>query len=320
MVVEVAEVEVRSGPSKEFLPTLKLRRGDRVKVVQESTQQPGWIAIEPPAGSFSWINSKSVLRQTTTQIAAVIGDAPVAVRPGSSLSAKAPAVETVKVKPGTLVIVLDKEMVDDTGTWLPIQPAPKEVRYIPADAVKPAPTVAAAPPGTLPGALTFKALIDQGDQALAARQIDQAKALYQQAALRAGNDQERLFAGNRLASLGVSVAGHPQWTGGVPGTPAARSTGPTPAAPAPLSGALTSAPQWSEWGQLRQTAIQKDGQPMFVLENKKGKGVLYVVTAPGFSLRDYLNRTICLYGIINYQTDAYVRQPYMTATHVATLP
>src|SRR5207253_6389516 len=52
MTVTVSEVEVRSGPTKEYYPTGKLRYGDRVLVIRESKDQPGWLAIRPPHGSF----------------------------------------------------------------------------------------------------------------------------------------------------------------------------------------------------------------------------------------------------------------------------
>src|SRR5262249_12518944 len=63
-------------------------------------------------------------------------DTPVPVLAGSSETREEPTVEIGRLKRGTLVTILDKPYFppNGTGAWLPIQPAPSEVRYIPADA------------------------------------------------------------------------------------------------------------------------------------------------------------------------------------------
>src|SRR6266852_4056978 len=60
MTIVLKEVEVRSGPSKQLYATSKLAQGDTVTVLRECKDQPGWYEIEPPKGSFSWINGKHV--------------------------------------------------------------------------------------------------------------------------------------------------------------------------------------------------------------------------------------------------------------------
>ena len=96
MAIIVPEVEVRSGPTKEYFPTSKLRQGERVQVLRESKDQPGWLAIKPPPGSFSWINAKYV-KQVDQRTGYVEGDGgqAVPVLPGSSVINKAPNVESV---------------------------------------------------------------------------------------------------------------------------------------------------------------------------------------------------------------------------------
>ncbi len=78
--------------------------------------------------------------------------------------------------------------------------------------------------------------------------------------------------------------------------------------------------QWSVYGQLRRTAFQKEGQPMYVLENRQGQALLYVTARPGFTLNPYLGKTLSMYGPISYQSDDYMRRYYMTATSVYVLP
>ncbi len=59
----------------------------------------------------------------------------------------------------------------------------------------------------------------------------------------------------------------------------------------------------------------------YALEDRKsGAPLLYVTTSPGFSLQDYIGKTVALYGPVTYRSDETPRMYYMTASHVATLP
>ena len=324
MVINVAEVEVRSGPSKEYFPTTKLRGGQRVLVLRESSKQPGWLAIAPPPGSFSWINAKHVKQvNANTGYVDPQDGAPVPVLPGSSLINKAPNVEAVKLQPGHLVVILDKPYKSDSGTWLPIKPPPTEVRFIPADAVRA--QFAAQPfPGAAPAGNALTPLIRQADQAYVSGNLAQARQLYKQAADTTTDTQQKNYCLNRLASLGQG-----SWT---PPKGQVAATGINPAAATKTIGQTTSmtstpgnpalgqpkTPQWSVWGTLRRAAFTKDGQPMYVLENAQGQPLLYVSTQPGTSLSGYVGRTVSLYGTLTYRSDEYMRMYHMQASHVAT--
>lgn len=266
MVITLPEVEVRSGPTKEYYPTSKLRYGDRVLVLRESKDQPGWLAIKPPAGSFSWINAKAVKQvDARTGYVESEGNALVPVRPGSSLVNKAPDVESVKIPSGSIVTILDREVSADGNTWLPIQPPPTEVRFIPGDAVQ-------------------------------SRQL-------------ANNNTANINGPpvnpNRLTSLTQSP-----WS---PGQPAPGQT----ASFSANNAAQNYPAQWSQYGILRKAPFDKDGKPIYVLENRQGQRLLYVNCQPGMTLRDYVGRTVALYGPISYRSDDYLRAHLLTATHVA---
>jgi hypothetical protein len=57
---------VRSGAGeKDYYPTQKLSRGDKVRVVREG--YGGWYMIEPPEGSHSWIRAEFVKRRGTNK-------------------------------------------------------------------------------------------------------------------------------------------------------------------------------------------------------------------------------------------------------------
>src|SRR5262245_13237643 len=75
-------LSVRSGPSENYYRTSLLRPGDRVTVMGEAPD--GWVAIQPPADSFSWISGQHVREITPTE-AEVVGDR-VNVRVGTLIN------------------------------------------------------------------------------------------------------------------------------------------------------------------------------------------------------------------------------------------
>src|SRR5690242_1756801 len=78
-VVTAPEVEVRSGPSPMFYVTSKLKNGARVRVVKE---EGNYLAIVPPAGSFSWVNARFLDHKVGAPTAVVLGDGKVPVMVG----------------------------------------------------------------------------------------------------------------------------------------------------------------------------------------------------------------------------------------------
>jgi hypothetical protein len=141
----ISEVEVRSGPSPVYYATGKLKAGTPVRVVAE--KEGGWLAIEPPAGSFSWINGR-LLGELTGRTAVVFApEAPVLA--GSSLLDRQPDVVAAKLPRGSQVVILgEPRILPDGSKWWPIMPQ-KEFRYLRKEAVaaKTAVEALAATPG-----------------------------------------------------------------------------------------------------------------------------------------------------------------------------
>lgn len=288
MPITVAEVEVRSGPTKEYYATSKLRYGDRVLVLRESKDQPGWLAIRPPSGSFSWINARHVKQakgDPHTGYVETEGNVAVPVRPGSALINRAPDVESVKIQPGTLITILEKPVTADGVTWLPIMPPPSEVRFIPAEAVRPQQVAGNNP--------------------------------------NAGGTKTAPVAGTpwtlQAEPVSRQLPGHPdKMAQGNPPPPTIGQTTAFSRTPATTSPQVITYPaQWSTYGVLRRAAFEKDGLPMYVLETGRGQVLMYVTSASGTSLRDYVGRTVALYGSITYRSDDAIRTHFMTATHLA---
>jgi hypothetical protein len=128
--IVLPEVEVRSGPSMEYYATSKLRYGEAVRVLR---QEDGWYAIAPPApGSFSWVDAKHVDR---TGASATVKVPEAQLRVGSQFKNDEPTVTRTRVTKGTQLTVIGNPTVASDGTWLPVLPAPLEVRYIPLNAI-----------------------------------------------------------------------------------------------------------------------------------------------------------------------------------------
>lgn len=308
MVVVVPDVEVRSGPTREYHPTSKLRQGERVVALRQSKDQPGWVAIKPPPGSFSWVNARHV-KQVDARTGYVLGEGNTAipVLPGSSLVDRAPNVESVRIAPGFLVTILDRPLTVEGNTWLPIAPPPTEVRWVPLEAVRPADgsSIPAGTPGT-----AVSTIIARGDQALKTGNLDQARELYRQAAAQATDYQQRTYLYNRLASLDKSGWTAPGKTG---------STGQTASLTKPGDPWVTvQTARWSQWGTLRRAPFEREGQPVYILENRQGQALAYVVTTAGTSLRDYVGRMVCLFGPTVYRPGDALRTHFVLASHVAT--
>jgi hypothetical protein len=131
-----ADAEVRCKPSTkpELYATNRLPQGARVLVLEERSD--GWLGIQPPHGSFSWISTNQVERIVPTQSNWVVTNDNVPVLIGSELVRERPTVEGVRLARGTQVRVVGQPEKDGTIVWLPIDPPAGEMRYIRAEAVR----------------------------------------------------------------------------------------------------------------------------------------------------------------------------------------
>lgn len=276
------QVDVRSGPTDKFYPTLQLHQGDPVLAVGLCKEQPGWLEIRPPEGSFNWINAKYVKQM-----------GPWAVVIDDDAKFEAPALvgsRDFKDKPnkqakrgylaGSILQIVSEKFVDGADVWLPVKPDARDVRYIPATAVN----LPTAPP-TITAPATWAI-------------------------------------GNKATNPPTAVIpGYPSG-GASDVKPAASTTSlsPTPVAPSitPTTPAITNPPAWSQWGKLQTASFRsKDGLPMYVLVNDRGEPLLYVTSRAGTNLSGYVNRKVCLYGPTVYRADERITVPYMIASHVA---
>lgn len=334
-VINVPEIEVRSGPSATFYPTGKLRQGDRVEIVKQ--EEGGWLAIKPPPGSFSWI--KTCLIDRAGHSGVVLGS-DVPVRIGSDLFQGEPTVQQVKLQRGTQILVLDtKQVYAQDGGWLAIVPPTQEVRYIPADAVQQAPQVQSSSSASPTATVIAPAAQSDDELWQLARQLEsvgnnaEAEKTYTKLAQQSKNHDLTMRCYNQIHHLRQSgrggaqghMAGRPPqgtvttWNRNQPtGQPVSQVPTQHPQGMIPYHRPGTPAPQPvvqnSGPGRLRKAAFYIDNQPAYVLENSQGLPLYYVTGQPGMNLEMYLNRVVDLQGPVVFRGD--VRKNYMHVTHV----
>ncbi len=348
--VVVPRAQVWCGPSTAdgLYPTNVLCQGERVQVMKELDS--GWLAIRPPAGSFSWINERfvqqTVPKYPNNYVVSHEGN-PVPVLIGSSEKKTKPTKMGTRLERGTQVRVIGRAMRDDEGTWLPIEAPEGELRYIrKEDVSKPRPvvnaTVATAasvrkePPPPPDGDILWR----DAEKAERTGRIPEAISLYRQAADanlsvnpdRAGEAYRRARwleqANTSTGSAFVPEGNTPTYP--VPanqaGTNAVRLIG--TASPGAVNGQLVSASTASTaWGtrsagdydhyvtgHLSRASRSVGGQRSYLLLNSREDPIWYVVAAPGIDLSSHVDRNVELWVYKSYDYDK--RRWLLTVTHV----
>lgn len=150
LVVPHDGVVLRSGPGASFYATDRLKTGMRLDVYRESPD--GWLAIRPPAGSFSLVERRQLKRGDEAGVAAVRTDGTLACV-GSSVETVQAYVSQVRLQKGELVELLDAwkdapseaDAQSDDPAWCRISPAAGEFRWVRADDLKPDAQTASRP-------------------------------------------------------------------------------------------------------------------------------------------------------------------------------
>lgn len=145
VVVDV--LDVFDEPDDRAIPTGRLERGDHVVIREEA--KSGWLAIEPPGGSFDWIE-QAAIRERPGGLEARVEVARALVRAGHP-GARMPGAVRSTLTQGATVTLVDRPPLTlgqrrAARTWRAIAPGPDEVRYIRAEGVDRAPAAAPEPP------------------------------------------------------------------------------------------------------------------------------------------------------------------------------
>ncbi|HEY7156504.1 MAG TPA: hypothetical protein VH575_21230 [Gemmataceae bacterium] len=353
--VIVPRAQVWCGPSTAngLYPTNVLRQGERVQVVQEFDS--GWLAIRPPAGSFSWINERFVQHTVAKYPDNYVvnrEDYPAPVLIGSSEVKVKPTRIGTKLERGTQVRVIGRAMKDDEGTWLPIEAPEGELRYIrKEDVSKPSPpasalvTTAASVRKEPPPPPDGDALWRDADRAERTGHLADAIRLYRQAgdanlSVNPARAEEAYRRARWLEQANTST-NPPGGSSFVPdrgaatypvppnqaGTNAVRLIG--TASPGAVNGQLVSASasstNWMEprpndyvRGHLSKPSRSLADRPGYWVMDDSEKPLIYVTAAPGVDLSSHIHQKVDLWGSSVYIKD--LRRRLMTVTSVQPVP
>jgi hypothetical protein len=141
-VVTSDDIDVRSGPGKNYYATSRLQRNDRVVVHRHDPG--GWYMISPPPGSVSWIDASQVERSGNHGIVTVPADdegrpGQAVVHIGSSLSDDH-AYTGRQLSNGDEVTILGEEVLSTeagSARMLKILPPAREYRWVKGDFIVP---------------------------------------------------------------------------------------------------------------------------------------------------------------------------------------
>lgn len=135
-VVVKDDVLIRSGGNDDYYPTQRLKRDT---VVTVHRQDPGgWLAIDPPEGSFSWIPARYVEQKSDNS--GIVTEDDIIVSVGSEFGEES-SVWQRKLAMGTKVRILGRQDLDTPSgsrSMYKIAPPQRERRWIAGDAVVPA--------------------------------------------------------------------------------------------------------------------------------------------------------------------------------------
>lgn len=302
-VVRVPSAEVRGGKSSIFPVTGFLRQYQPVQILKD---EGDFYAIAPPSGSSSWVMDRGITYHPAASgkrawAAVNLDDMPVLL--GSPDANRPHAVETAKLKRGTIVFPVGEKVVHERAEWWRIEPVASESRYVAKDAVTPpdvASSVVNASPTSPPKAGGPNPLFAQAEEAERFGNCTRAEMLYRQLAAeqsQAGGDHElakkcyaRADALSRRAQPVLNTGSRP--------VPTKLANNPKPVS-AFGSRNVTSGPGW-----LRRTGVTIDGRTAYALEDNQGTLRYYLLSAgPGLNLETFVNRPVDVTGNMVQRTD-----------------
>ena len=132
-----AELEVFDVPEDGAFAVATLRQNDRVTVVGDAGE--GWLAIEPPKGSFDWVDRSAIELDDENERSGAIKADRARIRAGR-VDARMPGPPRGSLARGTRVTLLDQPPLilrqgSGRRAWLAIASRPTDRRYIRAEGI-----------------------------------------------------------------------------------------------------------------------------------------------------------------------------------------
>jgi hypothetical protein len=135
--VVTGSLEVFDEPNPSAYAPGRVRRGERVVI--RDVEADGWLAIDPPEGSFGWVDA-SALSDADEHGRALVRAASTPLRSGHP-EARMPGPPRATLRRGEVVRLLDRPPLSlgegNTGrTWRAVAPRKGEVRYVRGEGVR----------------------------------------------------------------------------------------------------------------------------------------------------------------------------------------
>lgn len=121
--VSSSDVYVRSGPGRNYYPTNKLPKGEKVEIYRHDPG--GWYAIRPPRQSFSWVSARHL--DLAEGNLAIVNSPRAVARVGSEFSDVRDVIQ-VRLEKGEKVELFDSKST--SSAWCKIVPPAGEFRWI----------------------------------------------------------------------------------------------------------------------------------------------------------------------------------------------
>jgi uncharacterized protein YraI len=350
--VNTEDVYVRSGPSRDYYPTDKLQKGQEVEVYRHDPG--GWLAIRPPAGSFSWVSARHLDFQDE-EIAVVNSERTVA-RVGSAFSDARDVIQVRLEKDEQLALLappkgdspwckiappagefrwvfakyVDRDLPDelaeserDAGPEYARSRRKGDVRLTAGDDSRPESALSGEERAQFSGELERLRELDRIDYELSVMvteeigtwKLDELIKRADQAVTTANDSLERGRA-RVLRSKLARFADIQQRHDALRQSGVPAGTG-VAAAAAP-SGSLRAAdPRYDGIGRLAPVVSKNTGGPQYALVDDKGSVLSFVTPAPGVNLRPYVNQQIGVHGQRSFLFD--VQRPHISVQRVAAV-
>jgi len=327
--INSADVYVRSGPGRDYYPTDKLQKGEKVEIYRHDPG--GWYAIRPPRRSFSWVSSRH-LDAVGNDLAMSNTERAVA-RVGSAFSDVRDVIQ-VRLEKGEKVELLAPQSPD--SPWCKIAPPAGEFRWVFAKFVD----------RELPDELARDAREARGESSDAAdhssSQVQLATSTQPVGARRESASQAGpTTVGHELDRIDLQISATvveevSAWSFGDlrQRTEAVLAQAQTPTergratmmldklarfediktrhdalrrgdsvASSPQPGTPVDVSRFDGVGRLAPVISQRSGAPQFALVDGANSVISFVTAAPGVNLRPYVDKHVGVNGQRGYMTD-----------------
>lgn len=324
--VNSGDVYVRSGPGRNYYPTDKLQKGEKVEVYRHDPG--GWYAIRPTRGSFCWVSTRHI--DISGDGIGVINSPRTVARVGSTLSEVREVIQ-VRLEKGEKVEVLQPPTPD--SPWVKIAPPAGEFRWVfakfveremPADvaadereaygdaptaqqasATAPSAPVGEVGAGTASAESIVQRELDHLDVELAAIvagdpatwQLDALQPRAEQLLQDAQTPAQRGRARMALKKLAQFKDIKDRQASIQNGQVALDAQAVAAAKRKPID------PRFDGIGRLSPVISQRTGAPQYALVDGANTVVSFVTPAPGVNLRPYVNKNVGVNGQRGYMSD-----------------